>query len=554
VTTPGTVAICAAALMTLTVVSPAGAAPARDSRFQPSLEATVRYLQDAQREDGGFAEPGREPEADFSAWVTLALAAAGINPRDQTTAEQHHQAGHSAYTYLAEHAHEASSTTDFERELLVVDAAGTSPHDLGGVDLAGEILRRQLAAGGDAGAFAHEAGSAGAGINDTIFAILALSPIREQRTREAVDRAAQWLEEQQYCDGSWPTASPHPPRRCTQRQPPVRTAGEVDMTGAALEALNAAKRSDSERQAWAFAYLREAEAPNGGLMELLGEGEPNVASTAWGAQAMWSAGIDPETWMTGSGLASEEPLGYLASMQQPDGHIRWRQSREANGMWMSAYVGPALTGNPLPIPAAPYEPLPALPPEGSTGSTGSPSTGPGSGEGGVSAGKGAGVIAGGAGDGAPLFSRPQPRSQGHTPGGARELVSQRHERRHPARGRNPGPARRPNPGPARGRTAPTVTATAASQVPGRHGTGTARSSAEAGAKSGGAGSGTEVRGLLIGGLSPASYRHEPGAPGLRSAGAGGNQERWLTIVAYATIALLVLAGALIEHRRPRVTL
>jgi prenyltransferase beta subunit len=621
-----TIAVCAAA--TLAAVCPAQAATARDSKFQPNLEATVRYLQDAQREDGGFAEPGSEPNPDFSAWVTLALAAAGINPRDQTTVKQHYAGGDSAYTYLAEHAHEAYQTTDFERELLVVDAAGTSPHDFGGVDLTGEILKRQIATGSSTGAFPHEAGSRTAGINDTIFAILSLSPIHEQVVEAAIGRATQWLEAEQDCDGSWHSVYPRPVRPCgpARRLLPGEETGEVDMTGAALEALNAAKRPDREGQARAFEYLHEAEAPSGGFSEFHGEREPNVASTAWVVQAMWSAGINPETWTTRSGLASEEPLGYLASMQQEDGHIRWKQSQELNGMWMTAYVAPAFTGNPQPIPEAPDEQLPALPPEGPTGASIGPSqgTGTGGGDGGVSTNPGGGVIAGGGGSGAPLFSRPRPASKGHTPGGARQLtVQKQHDRPqkhdqprrhdHP-RGHRRNPGR--NPGPARGRTAPTITSTDVAKTGFAHRNSTTVAQASGSRKGRGAGTasrdlgassrakrhnrssgaanwdqgpgagpaatgtggrlgndgaplpaaapgqstrttaGAEVKGVLIG--SPAATdvgdRLESGAPGLRSAGAGGDQEQWLTIATYGAIVLLILAGALIEHKRPRTTL
>jgi Squalene-hopene cyclase C-terminal domain/Prenyltransferase and squalene oxidase repeat len=589
VATPAIAAVCAAAA--LTAVCPATATTARDSKFQPNLQATVRYLQNAQRENGGFAEPGDEPEADFSAWVTLALAAAGINPRDQTTAKQHYQAGHSAYAYLAEHAHEASSTTDFERELLVVDAAGTSPHDFGGVDLVGEILKRQITQGAEAGGFPHQAGSQEAGINDTIFAILSLSPIREQPVQEAIGRAAEWLEAQQYCDGSWPEVFPHTPKKCTKRQLPGKETGEVDMTAAALEAVNAAKRSDSQRQAWAFEYLHEAQTPNGGFVEFLGETEPNVASTAWVAQAMWSSGINPETWTTRSGLTSEEPLGYLASMQQEDGHIRWKQGEESNGMWMTAYVLPAFTGNPAPFPEVPYEPLPALPPEAATSSTGPQSAGAGeggSGDSGVSGSKGGGVIAGGGGDGAPLFSRPQPASKGHTPGGDRQPnqpKSQKHMRRHTHR-RNPGTARR--------RVAPTITIAKPSRARVRQdpassssamrlgrtrgsadrGAGPGAEAAGTGSGSGGSGkggvslpgaeaakpsrtaTGAEVKGVLIGSPKAATNgdQLEAGAPGLRSAGEGDDRGQWLTIAIYAAIAVLILTGALIEQRRPQTTL
>jgi hypothetical protein len=539
-TAGGTLAALSAMVTVLLIypACPAQAATARDSKFQPNLEATVRYLQDVQHEDGGFAEPGRGEESDFSAWVALALAAAGINPRDQTTAKQHWVGGHSAYTYLAEHVHQASSTTDFERELLVVDAAGGTPHDFGGVDLAGEILTRQITQGGEAGAFPHQAGSSEPGINDTIFAILALSPIHEQPVQEAVAHASEWLERQQNCDGSWNTLDPREVRPCggERRLLAGEAEGEVDMTGAAIEALDAAGRTDREGQAKAFASLHEEQAPNGGFSEFSGIYEPNVASTAWVVQAMWSAGVNPETWVTRSGLASEEPLSYLASMQQEDGHIRWEASRELNGMWMTAYATPAFTGNPLPIPAVPYEELPALPPQEPAGG----------GDGGVSTNPGTGVISGGGGNGARLFSRPQPGSKGHTSGGARQRESRKHDRPR---------THKPNPGPARKTPLPTATAASVRNAkkhnPASHeGTGGVTLT---GTGAGGAGqsSGRDVKGILIG--APADAL-EPGAPGLHGAGAGDNQTPWLAIGIGGGAVLLALVGSLLERRRPRVVL
>jgi prenyltransferase beta subunit len=505
--------------------------------LQPNLEATVRYLQDAQREDGGFAEPGSEPGSDFTAWVALGLAAAGINPRDQTTAEQHWTGGHSAYSYLAEHAHEASVTLSFERELLVVDATGTSPQDFGGVNLVKEILSRQLQQGNEAGGFHEEAGDTGAAMNDTIFAILALSPIHEQPVQEAVARAAEWLESQQDCDGSWHTTDPRAVRPCGPERRLLlgEVSGEVDMTGAAIEALNAARRPDPKGQENAFAFLHENQTANGGFREFPSEREPNVASTAWVVQAMWSAGINPETRVTHSGLASEEPLGYLASMQQPDGHIRWEVSQEANGMWMTAYVTPAFTGNPLPIPAPPPEELPSLAPEENSTS----------GNGGVSTTPGSGVIAGGGGDHAPLFSRPQPASKGDTPGGVRQLEDQHHNTT--THHRNPGPPRK-----TRG---PTATSASVHQAkkhdPTTHkGTGGV-ALAGTGAGGGAQGSGRDVKGILIG--APADAL-EPGAPGLRGAGAGTSQTPWLAIGIAVALLLSTLIGARIELRRGEVIL
>jgi len=536
----GTLAALAAMVAVLSIYPArlAQAATARDPKFQPNLEATVRYLQNAQLENGGFAEPGTESGADFTAWVALALAAAGINPRDQTTAPQHWVGGHSAYTYLAENVHTASLTTDFERELLVVDAAGASPHDFGGVDLVGEILKRQIATGSNAGAFPHEAGGTVPGVNDTIFAILSLSPIHEPAVEEAVGRATQWLEAQQKCDGGWywkyePRVSPCNPK--ARRLLPEEERGEIDLTGAALEALNAVKHPDPEGQKKAFEYLREGETPNGGFVELLTGSEPNVASSAWVVQAMWSAGINPETWLKDSGLATEEPLGYLASLQQPDGHIRYEESEEMNGMWMTAYVTPAFTGNPLPIPEVPYEPLPLEPPGSGE-----------SGNGGVSPQPGGGVISGGGGNGARLFSRPQPGSKGHTPGGARQRQSRKHDRPR---------THELSPGPARKMPVPTVT-TASVYHARKHNQASHKGTggvALTGTGTGGAGqsSGREVKGLLIG--APADAL-DPGAPGLRGAGAGDNQTSWLAIGIAAAALALALLGALVELRRPQVIL
>jgi hypothetical protein len=529
--------LAACAALSLGVVCPAHAATARDSKFQPNLEATVRYLQNSQQESGGFAEAGSEPESDFTAWVALALAAAGINPRDQTTAHQHYAAGHSAYTYLAqeaaknltyESAQHKLSTTDFEREMLVVDASGTSPHDFGGVDLVGEILKRQIATGSNAGAFPHEAGSQTPGINDTIFAILALSPIHEPAAEYSVQLAVEWLEAQQKCDGSWNWMYTSRVGSCPEgrRLLPGEAGGEVDMTGAALEALNATRHPDEKGQERAFAYLHEAQTFNGGVPEFLGEMEPNVASTAWVVQAMWSAGINPENWIAQGSIS--EPLAYLASMQQADGRIRYKASQELNGMWMTAYVTPAFTGNPLPITEAPYEPLPALPPEEPT-----------SGDDGVSTNPVSGVIAGGGGTRAPLFSRPQPNSKGHTPGGVR-LLSKQHANEPRTHKRNPGRARKT--------TAPTITTETPVRQP---------ALAAGHGRGGSAGAGEPfIKGVLIGNASNASYRGalEPGAPGLRSAGAGGNEASWLAIAIGVLIAMLILAGSQLERRRPQAIL
>jgi prenyltransferase beta subunit len=517
-----------------------GSALAAPARYQGSLDSMVRYLQNDQNADGGFGrEPGAGSNNDVSAWVALALAAAGINPRDQTPADQHYIGGHSVYGYLAEQAGTLSSTTDFERELLVVDATGTSPTDFGGVNLLATILQRQMTRPGpNDGAFVHDAGSDEPAMNDTIFAILALSPIHQPAVQAAVRAAAEWVEREQDCDRGWPATAYRTGGACPTGGGSLagEPLSEVDMTGAAIEALNAAGRQGAAKEVeqHAFEYLKTAQDANGGFSEQPGNPEPNVASTAWVVQAMWSAGFNPETWVTHSGLSSEEPLGYMASLQQEDGHIRWEQSQEWNGVWMTAYVGVAMNGDTYPPQPPSYAGLPQAPTETS-----------GNGQGGESSKPGGGVTAGGGGNGAPLFSRPQSGSKGHAPGGVRQLEDRRHEttKHH----RNPGSPRK----------TPVPTATSASfhhakkHDPASHkGTGGVALTG-AGAGGGGQSSGREVKGILIGAPTGAL---EPGAPGLHAARAGENQSSWLAIGIAAAALALVLLGAFVELRRPQVIL
>jgi hypothetical protein len=539
----------AACLLCLWLVCAAGARAAPDNATNAGrLDRTVRFLQEAQNMDGGFGgQAGAQSSQLFSAWVALALAAAAINPQDQAK-----PGGASAYTYLAAHVaaairaelcEPAICTTAFERELLVVDAAGTSPRNFGGIDLLDELLARKL----PDGSFPYVPGGRGE-INDTIFAILSLSPIVEPAVRAAVGRAAEWLIEQQNTDGSWSWQSKGSP-------------GESDMTGAAIEALAAAGMPDTEAQRKAVGYLHGVQQQDGGFPEFPSEAESNSGSTAWATQGLWAAGENPEAqaWIQPS--SGRGPLDYLESMQQPDGHVRYRASAELNGVWMTAYAGPAYAGQPLPVPSPPRNPDPPVPPS-------SP------GQGGVGPQSTAGVIAGGGGNGAPLFSRPQPRSRGHVAGGARLLAGKG------AKTAKTGAANRHrNPGPPREMPVPTITGGGSrrferrSEV-GRRGAVEAERGADGRLQPAGAGGvqpagvgalqllgadvgpdkrggDHEVKGVLLG--APATTR-EPGAPGLRSAGAGRNRTSWLTIAIAGALLLSFLLGAQLEHRRPEVIL
>jgi len=500
-------ALCAA---TLVCVSGVALAATPGINYQERLDSTVRYLQSVQNPDGGFSgEAGGGSTPSFSAWAALALAAAGINPQDQAR-----EGGTSVYAYLTDHAGELKSSLELARELLVVDASGTQPQDYGGVDLVSELLGRRLTGAGKEGAFAELAGGSTPSVNNTIFAILALSPIQEATAQHAVRQAAEWVIEVHNAEGGWPSTTVCP----THAMPASGCESDVDMTGAAIEALNAAGLHKTPAQEEAFEYLHLAQDEDGGFPQYAGESEPNVASTAWVVQGMWSADENPETWVKNPSEPTDEPLGYLASMQQPDGHIRYKASEEFNGVWMTAQVAPAFAGREYPLPEVPRRVVSKPPPGG----------------------PGGGVTAGGGGDGAPLFSRPQPQSTGHTPGGARVLHSRaptktsKHSREPDLNSRAAVPAIAK---PITGRRAPST------RVSHHHGTGS--------------GSGPPlVTGLLIDAAdrTPEQASTESGAPGLRSASTSANKTSWLAIAIGGLIVVLILAGSLLELRRPQVVL
>ncbi len=488
----------------------ASAAAAPNPANQAALDRTVRFLQEAQSADGGFGgSPGTASGSMFSAWVALALAAAGVNPQDQMK-----PGGADVHAYLVSHyldgvvesdCEPAVCTTTLERELMVVNASGTSPHDFGGVDLAAQLLGRV----GEDGTFPHVPGGV-PGVNDTIFAIFALAPISEPAAQAPIQPAADWIERQQHDNGGWAWGVDS-------------SRDEVDMTGAAIQALVAAGRGRGASVEEGLRYLRQAQSPEGGFPEYPGTLEANVASTAWAVQAIWAAGENPETWRTASGT---EPLSYMESLQEPDGHVRWKRGQDLNGIWMTAYVAPALAGQAWPIPAPPRAVAPV-----------------------VAADSGEGVIAGGGGRGAPLFSRPKPQSRGRTPGGTRVLrsrdpVDHSSTRRGANRVQSTATVELEAPG-AEGTEAPAGARAPAAAAAGGESESAAGAGSGAGSRSkGSAGAGEEVTGVLVGDRGGSAI----GAPGLRG-GAAEDQGPWVALGIGAVALLIGLAGAAAERRR-----
>jgi prenyltransferase beta subunit len=505
----------------------ATAAAAINPTHQATLDRTVLYLQEAQQDNGGFGGSG-EPSQITTAWTALALAAAGINPRDQARS-----GGVDAHSYLVSHYRQGieesecapiACTTTFERELMVVNTAGTDPHDFGGVDLVRELLNRAR----PDGSFSHVPDGQ-PGVNDTVFAIFALAPIGEAAAQAAIQPAADWIETAQHANGGWAWGA-------------TSTRDEVDMTGAAIQALVAAGRTGGTAVQEGIGYLRAAQNGDGGFPEYPGNPESNVASTAWAVQAIWAVGDNPEVWRTGSGEATEEPLDYMESLQEPDGHIRWKRSQDLNGVWMTAYTTPAFAGHFWPIPFVPLAiETPLSPPPEPGGSN-----------------AGASVIAGGGGRGAPLFSRPKPQSRGRTPGGARVIgdggarPTSHSESRRGDNARQPAGIAEREPSAAEVSSPPAVVGTteAGSGTTGDENGGFSAArdhdSGGKGSEGGGEQAGDEVTGLVVGSHGAPFF----GAPGLRGEPADDRDGFWAALGIGAAALLAGLLGARAERRRP----
>ena len=507
-----------AAITCSLAAGPAGAAP-RWAGNQGQLDRTVAYVQGAQNADGGFGgAKGAPSDPLFTAWVGIGLAAAGVNPRDQRT-----PGGTDMYTYLTAHVRELDLTTDYERAALVAVAATGSARDFGGHDLAATILSRQL----PDGSFPHTAGGTLGGINDTAFAILPLSG--EPGLSTALADAAAWLVTVQGADGGWSYAPGAPE--------------STDMTGAVLQALQAAPpaagpdadaRADARRAAWA--YLHSAQHADGGFGETPTDGESNVASTAWVVQALWAAGEDPAGWAP----SGRTPLDYLASMQQPDGSIRYKNSQSMNDLWMTAYAMPAFAGWPWPVPLVARSPAQAPPP-----STAAPATT-------------AGVTSGGGGNGAPLFSRPRAGSKGKASGGVQRVTATGSEAQKTTTTLRAKAAKKVATGTAQSNGAAaygvTPVRSAARRVSRRRTTARKPKPIHTTRTGGPGGGGSEVTGRLLGG-APATGVSGTGktagaAPGLRSALPPDDPPTTALVLA-GLLALAALGGAAGEARTGR---
>lgn len=251
------------------------------------LSLATGFLWEGQHADGSFGSPLLD---DWSA-----IASAGGRSGDL-------RAKLSAYETA--HTQALTSTTDYERHAMALEALNIDPYTGTPVDTITPIVH----------AFdGTQIGDASL-INDDIFAIFPLLHAGYHASDDLIKQTIAHIISAQHTDGSWD--------------------GGVDMTAAAIQALaltpSLPDTSTSIRKA--VGYLRSQQTADGGF--------GNVSSTAWAIQGLVAAKEDTALWSKDHSYAT--PEYYLATQQQKDGGVGPTSNDTAKRTWETAYAIPAI--------------------------------------------------------------------------------------------------------------------------------------------------------------------------------------------------------------------
>ena len=271
------------------VAATAGATTAAPAVEEPPAASASRFLEAHQTMDGGFAEDGRQADAELTAWAALGLAAGGgsADARDK------------ALGYLRAH----------EGELR------------GATALALHVLARAALGERDASALARlrAATSASMPVNGTIWTILALRGLGEPAPTSLVRR----LLAAQARSGGWSWAN--------------GVAPDSNDTAAAVQALRAAAVGGRPLER-ALAFMARHRRPDGGFSLTVGRAS-DAQSTAWAIQAYLAARRPPPA----------AAYRFLARLRRADGSYRYSAAYATTPVWVTAQVVPALARRPFPL-------------------------------------------------------------------------------------------------------------------------------------------------------------------------------------------------------------
>ncbi|MBE0480699.1 MAG: hypothetical protein IBX68_06950 [Dehalococcoidia bacterium] len=282
------------------------------------VAGALDYLRGQQGADGKIS--------DFatSAWVVMAIAAAGEDPHEWKVG-----AGPSIVDFLAAGSASAGSVNDYSRMILAISAAGEDPQDFGGRDFVSLLVS------------AYDGTQIGDSslVNDDFWAVMALTAAGEAPGSEVIQSTKAFILDNQNTDGGWSWGAGQP--------------SDVDDTAAAIMALTAAGHpAASTELSDALLYLKGMQLANGGFESW---GATNSATNSWAVCSITSAGQSPVSaqWKSGEG---NDPVDDLLAFQNADGSFNWTQAAPSNKALMTAYAIPALLGKPYPV--AVLEPAP----------------------------------------------------------------------------------------------------------------------------------------------------------------------------------------------------
>jgi hypothetical protein len=273
----------------ITPVAAAGAYPysTSDSVISEALD----YLRSQQESTGMIDSFGN------SAWVVMAIAAAGEDPDDWKVSSNP-----SIVDYLADSATSADSANAYAKMIMAAAAAGQDPTNFGGRDFVA-LLEAEY----DGTQIGNDAY-----LNDDYWGVMALVAAGEDpATSTAIQGSAAFiLENQDEVDDGWGSGV-------------GGGFSDVDNTAAAIMALIAAGEDPATSDAISdgLAYMQGTQQDNGGLLSW---GDTNADSDAWGICAIVAAGENPTDWDSGLGY---DPVDHLLTFQQTgddDGAFYWQ--------------------------------------------------------------------------------------------------------------------------------------------------------------------------------------------------------------------------------------
>lgn len=340
-------ALLALPLLASALLPAAAQATSTPTQISTSVTNGVTYLKSLQQLDGRFSTGATSPSLD---WTLSALAAAGVAAADAKVT-----GGADARTYYrgllspSTWPGSGAPVTDFERASLNAYAAGIDP--------ARVSVNQNLVAGVLGMWSTSDPGYYGtvSNFNGTVFALLALAGARTTsggalRVPQALlDKSIAKVKANQHTDGGWTF------NKVEGNPSGLASAGDVDMTGAAIASLCASGVANTDAAVVAGKNFLKGKLVNGSgaFNSLYGV---NTNSNGWGVQGLNVCGFGSQSadFTTALGYT---PIDFLRAQQfSPGGGFKYLTSDTTPNAYASidavrALAGGGFTATP-PVPAS----------------------------------------------------------------------------------------------------------------------------------------------------------------------------------------------------------